>query len=61
MGITMLTKSGVNYKAQQSEDLQIFDDLSGTFPGNGQVIGAGILDGGPSHFFRILEIEVDIN
>jgi len=56
IGVIQLTKSGLTYKAQQSDDLQIFDDLSGTFTGNGQVIGAGIPDGGPSHFFRILEI-----
>ncbi len=58
IGITQLAKSGVLYKAQQSEDLQNFTDLTGTFTGNGQAIGAGIPDGGPSHFFRVLEIPI---
>ena len=61
IGVTMLTRSGVTYKAQQSEDLSNFDDLTGTFTGNGQVVGAGIPDGGPVHFFRILEIPVEEN
>ncbi|MFT6239472.1 MAG: hypothetical protein ACJAQT_001551 [Akkermansiaceae bacterium] len=61
IGITQLVKTGVTYKAQQSEDLQNFSDLSGTFTGNGQVAGAGIPDGGPSHFFRILEIAEEAN
>ncbi len=61
VGVTLLTKSGVTYKAQQSENLFTFDDLTGTFTGNGQMFGAGIPDGGPSHFFRILEIPEDGN
>ena len=56
IGITQLAQSGVTYKAQESEDLQNFTDLTGTFIGNGQIMGAGIPDGGPSHFFRLLEI-----
>lgn len=56
VGVVMLTKSGVLYKAQESEDLSDYQDLTGTFFGNGQVMGAGIPDGGLSHFFRILEI-----
>ena len=61
IGVTMLTKSGVTYKAQQSNDLFIFDDLTGTFTGNGTFIGAGIPEGGPSHYFRILEIPAEDN
>ena len=61
IGISMLTKAGVTYKVQQSEDLLNFDDLTGTFAGNGQSIGAGIPEGGPSHFFRILEIPAEEN
>lgn len=61
IGITQLAQSGVTYKAQQSEDLQNFTDLTGIFTGNGQVVGAGIPDGGPSHFFRLLEIKEEPN
>ena len=61
IGVTLLTKTGVTYKAQQSEDLETYEDLSGTFTGNGQVVGAGIPDGGPSHFFRILKVEEEAN
>ena len=61
IGVIMLTKSGVTYKAQQTEDLFTFDDLTGTFTGNGTVIGAGIPDGGASHYFRILEVPAEEN
>ncbi len=61
IGVIMLTKSGVTYRAQQSDDLFIFDDLTGTFTGNGTVIGAGIPDGGASHYFRILEVPAEEN
>jgi len=61
IGVIMLTKSGVTYKAQQTEDLFTFDDLTGTFTGNGTVIGAGIPDGGTSHYYRIIEIQAEDN
>lgn len=60
MGIIQLTKRGVSYIAQQSEDLFLFEDLTGTFIGNGQTVGAGIPDGGPSHFFRLLEVPIAV-
>lgn len=61
VGLIALTKPGVNYKAQQSEDLENYTDLTGIFTGNGEIMGAGIPDGGPSHFFRILEIVEEEN
>ena len=61
IGITQRTQTGILYKAQQSEDLENFEDLTGTFTGNGQAVGAGIPDGGTSHFFRFLKITVEEN
>ncbi|YCM44078.1 hypothetical protein V2O64_22480 [Verrucomicrobiaceae bacterium 227] len=60
-GIVMLTKAGTSYQAQESDDLRNFNNLSGVFIGNGQPVGAGIPDGGPSHFYRIREVALALD
>ena len=57
VGVYMLTETGKSYKAQVSDDLQVFTDLSGTFPGNGQPAGAGTAPNQTSRFYRFLLIE----
>ena len=57
VGVYMLTETGKSYKAQVSDDLQVFTDLSDTFPGNGQPAGAGTAPDQASRFYRFLLIE----
>jgi hypothetical protein len=64
IGVFMLTQSGKLYKAQASDDLFVFEDLSGVFAGNGELVGAGITgttSGQPSRFFRFLEVPAEEN
>ena len=64
IGIFMLTENGKQYKAQVSDDLFLFDDVSGVFAGNGQPVGAGVAgttSDQARRFFRFLEIPAEVN
>lgn len=56
-GVFMKTNVGQLYKAQFSDDLENYTDLSGVFTGNGLPAGAGTAFDQQSRFYRFLLID----
>lgn len=61
IGIFAQTRNGQLYQAQVSDDLFIFDNISGVFEGNGEPVGAGTAVEGSKRFYRLLEVEAEEN
>ena len=61
VGVFMLTETGKQYKAQVSDGLQNYSDLSGIFTGNGTAAGAGTAFDQTRRYYRFLPIEEEVN